>query len=321
MLKRKEVREFYSRNYGPNIINYVDSVYKEAIEIDKNLLLSLDKDIILLMSYVHGLHVNNLEEYHSLTGDYVAKGDKFINTLDEKSKKILEMAVREYVTPSSYECFSVYSKIMKMAVTGPPNLKDLMKRYYGQYGSYERVIEHVKDAVKRRVYDSKSLYYRTYYEKEIALFYTDACRLDVEKVRRIVSVDEIGDTREGDTITRNVNKKDKLEKAIEVAISAASSTIVNGVIVFSKGDPYIPLERLIGVADVSVYWDRGGQYWTIQMIPMEKGGTKTITALSPSGREDEIFRHKTGSIGYYRPVFGIIYPTIGQTKWAISVED
>lgn len=92
-----------------------------------------------------------------------------------------------------------------------------------------------------------------------------------------------------------INKQQKLLQAerYEIAIAKAERRS-DGIIKFDKGESYVPVSELIGKAHISIQWDSAQECWSIQTIPIERGGFKSKFKLVPIG--DEIFCHPAGFI-------------------------
>jgi uncharacterized UPF0160 family protein len=93
-------------------------------------------------------------------------------------------------------------------------------------------------------------------------------------------------------IIENRKEAKKLQEAIASAITSASKE--GEAITFKKGDPFVPVSELIGIADICIQWDSAQECWSIQMVPLKKGEFATKYKLQPMG--DEIFVHKEGFI-------------------------
>ena len=94
------------------------------------------------------------------------------------------------------------------------------------------------------------------------------------------------------TIRINNRLKASLETKKKEAIKNAS--IKDECITFSKGDTFVPVKDLIGLAHISKQWDSNQQCWSIQTIPTTKDSFGSKYKLEPVG--DEIFIHKNGFI-------------------------
>ena len=101
----------------------------------------------------------------------------------------------------------------------------------------------------------------------------------------------------------NKTMKARQEEAYRIAISKAERS--GYAIEFPKGEIYVPVSELIGIAHISVQWDQGQDCWSVQTIPLEREGFKSKFKLVPIG--DEVFCHPAGFIsktktGRFNPV-------------------
>lgn len=101
------------------------------------------------------------------------------------------------------------------------------------------------------------------------------------------------------------NKVAKVRQAEAYRIAIAKAERSGYAIEFPKGEVYVPVSELIGIAHIAIQWDAGQDCWSIQTIPLERGSFKTRFKLVPIG--DEVFCHPAGFIsktksGRFNPV-------------------
>ncbi len=120
----------------------------------------------------------------------------------------------------------------------------------------------------------------------------------------------------------NSREKETLEKKIQEVVSSATPVEYQGVqvIVLRKDDPFIPVKRLIGLADLSVSWDNGQSCWTVQTVPLEEGEFGSKYTLIPTGADEEVFCHKGGFIGKYRDEWGLVSVRLKGEEKMVNIE-
>jgi uncharacterized UPF0160 family protein len=97
---------------------------------------------------------------------------------------------------------------------------------------------------------------------------------------------------------RRLGKKDDIQRGLVGIAKTITITEINDIkiAIFSRKDPFIPANLLIGRADISVGWDSGQDCWTIQTIPLKAGEFGSKYQLEPTGRPEEVFTHAGGFI-------------------------
>lgn len=91
----------------------------------------------------------------------------------------------------------------------------------------------------------------------------------------------------------------------------------------ARTEGYISKDHFIGLADILISWDSDQKAWTVLMLAIETGSFTSKYTLEPAEDLQEVFTHKAGFIGKYKPQSdGTIYFRInkGLTIEAISME-
>jgi hypothetical protein len=186
---QKEAREyyrhtFYIHNDLGHQIDHADDVYKNMAMLACKLKSpSIDYHIIFMCAYLHDIKVyENRKEHHDLAGDYVKNiSDKYLKMFNSDELCIIENAVREHRASSVTSSSSIYSKILRIADKGRPDLQAIISRMvksnkfptdikdsldaYGEKIKY--IIDHLKAKYSRTGYITNDTEYVEHYKVEL----------------------------------------------------------------------------------------------------------------------------------------------------------
>ena len=189
--------KFYVKNDDGHKINHADDVYLEMLRLNKSLELNLNEDMIFMAAYIHDIHVHTgRKEHNALASAYVmTSSDAFLDNFNTDQLLLIAQAVNEHRASGKDHYSNNYSRLIRLADKGAPNLnKILMRGYTSNKHKHDgitrematEVLHHLVKKFGRDGYGFGSKDYRLIYGHELEDFWTELDIITVDEwIRRV----------------------------------------------------------------------------------------------------------------------------------------
>ena len=198
-----EIRSYYNDNFyiyndAGHRIDHADDVYSEMSRLNKELGMDLNEDIIFMTAYVHDIFTHHgRKDHHTKSYDYVlANSDIYLNEFEPDELRDIAIAVSEHRASGKDHYSNGYSRLIRLADKGQPDLESILVRAY-KYNAhkvfntpdeiYERVLKHIIEKFGRTGYGFKSVDYREVYGSQLEAFWDRLDTLTLKDVKTIIN--------------------------------------------------------------------------------------------------------------------------------------
>ncbi len=196
----KELDIFYKEDSSHGW-SHVEDVAKNALEINKKMILNLNEEHLVLAALFHDIYNDtDRKNHHTLAADW------FVKVMIEQGKydaiDILEMslAIKEHRASYNGEYSSLLSEVLAAADRGAPDLNSLIIRSSKYYLEKEPnrdlktvaedVYKHMLEKYSRTGYMKYNAIYSLFYGEEIYNMYVAIDDLSIDKILNILIENE-----------------------------------------------------------------------------------------------------------------------------------
>lgn len=190
-------QNFYAKNDAGHKIDHAYDVYLEMLRLNKSLELNLDEDMIFMTAFTHDLFIHEGRQFHhnAAMNYVVASSDPFLDNFDPDQLWVIGQAVNEHRASGKDHYSNDYSRIIRLADKGVPDLnKIIMRGYTSNKHKHDgltdemaiEVLDHLVKKFGRDGYGFKSVDYRKVYGHELEDFWLDLDGINIDEwIRRV----------------------------------------------------------------------------------------------------------------------------------------